>query len=70
MQSRLIFFLSIVVLAIPSCHKQANPTTSTDTSGFYQYTAYDSSSTVVVTGTMHFTRFDSVVSGERNLTGT
>ncbi len=69
MKSWLVFIPSLVVLAIPSCHKQSNPTTSADTSGLYQYTAYDSSVTVVVTGTIHFTRFDSLISGERNLTG-
>ncbi len=69
MKSWLVFILSVGVLAVPSCHKQSDPSTSADTSGLYEYTAYDSSGTVVVTGTMHFSRLDSVVSGERNLTG-
>jgi hypothetical protein len=69
MKSWLVFILSVVVLAISSCHKQANPSTSADTSDLYQYTGYDSSATVVVTGTIHFTRLDTVISGERNLTG-
>jgi hypothetical protein len=65
----LVFILSIVVLSISGCHKQADPSTSASTSGLYQYTGYDSSATVVVTGTIHFTRLDSVISGERNLNG-
>jgi len=69
MRSWPVFILSIVVLIISSCHKQTNPPTSSDISGLYQYTAYDSTAAVVVTGTIHFTRLDSVISGERNLTG-
>ena len=69
MKPQLIFILSVVALVVPSCHKQTNQPTSTDTSGLYQYTAYDSSATVVVTGTVQFTRFDSVIAGQRNLTG-
>ncbi len=69
MKSWPVFILSVLVLVIASCHKQSNPSTPANTSGLYQYTAYDSSATVVVTGTIHFTRFDSLISGERNLTG-
>ena len=69
MRCWLVFILSIIVIIVPGCHKQTNPPTSSDSSGLYQYTAYDSTATIVVTGTMHFTRLDSVISGERNLTG-
>ena len=69
MKCWLVFILSIIVIAVLGCYKQTNPSNSSDSSGLYQYTAYDSTATIVVTGTMHFTRLDSVISGERNLTG-
>ena len=69
MRCRLGFILSIIVLTVPGCHTQTNPPTSSDSSRLYQYTAFDSTAAIVVTGTMHFTRLDSVISGERNLIG-
>ncbi|MGA9120267.1 MAG: hypothetical protein WB699_12965 [Bacteroidota bacterium] len=69
MRCWLVFILSITVIAVLGCDKQTNPPNASDSSGLYQYTAYDSAATIVVTGTMHFTRLDSVISGERNLAG-
>lgn len=69
MRSLQVFILSLTLLASSSCDKRSTAPTALGSSGWYVYTGYDSSAIIVATGTMYFARLDSVIAGERNLTG-
>ena len=69
MKPMYLLFFSVFLLMYSSCHKNTNEPTGSNWLGLYQYTGYDSTSSIVVTGTMLFTRLDSVIAGEKDLTG-
>jgi hypothetical protein len=69
MRSWPVFILSLMLVVPLACHEHSNAPTASNGAGIYQYTGYDSSATIVATGTMRFTRLDSVITGERDLNG-